>query len=344
MKNIILALAFSLISTVSFADTQDVYKNVKDSIVTIHNSAIAEAPLSPIDELFTQSVNKHHFKHPFSISKPKKEEGLLGAGSIISVDGLVVTNAHVINNHKKLTVELSDGTILPAIEVGSDPKADIAVIKIQCHCVFNPMKFGNSDDVNVGENVIAIGSPLGFTETVSRGILSAKNRFLDTQVLPFLQTDATINPGNSGGPLLNENGEIIGMNSEIYSPTKSSIGLGFALPSNIVKKITDSLIKNGTYSHAVMGVEIRNFDEDTSTLLGLPDMKGVLVQNVIDGGAAKGHIKKGDILVGLNGKSINSLQEFLEKMYMTKPNKKIELEVIRDNGDFMVISFMSGAS
>ena len=261
----------------------------------------------------------------------------LGSGVIIGEDGHIITNNHVVQNADTIEVELYDGSRKTAKLVGRDPSTDLAVIRIEPTPNMKYAKLGNSDDIQVGEWVIAIGSPRGLDWTVTAGIVSAKNRrnigvLGPTGYEDFIQTDASINPGNSGGPLINLKGEVIGINSLIVSASRGSEGLGFAIPSNMVKAISESLIKYGKVVRGYMGVNIQDITPDMAKSLKLEEnFKGVIVANVVlEGPAKRAGLQQGDILIRFDGELIESSAQLRNRVASTSPGKQVKAEVLRD--------------
>ncbi len=266
--------------------------------------------------------------------RPQVERGT-GSGVIVSADGSVLTNHHVIDDANKITVRMQDGKTFEAKVVGSDPPSDLAVLKIEAaNLPF--LTLGNSDSVRVGDIVLAIGNPLGIGQSVTAGIISAKGRrtgLSDGSFEDFLQTDAPINRGNSGGALVNLAGELIGINSQILSSGQGggSIGIGFSIPSNMAKSVMDQLIQNGRVRRGMLGVNIQNITEDVAKSLELKDTKGVLVSNVRAGGSAdKAGIKRGDIITAINGEKVEDGNVLRNKVAGTLPGTDIKLTVFRD--------------
>lgn len=266
--------------------------------------------------------------------RPQVERGT-GSGVIVSADGSVLTNHHVIDDANKITVRMQDGKTFEAKVVGSDPPSDLAVLKIEAaNLPF--LTLGNSDSVRVGDIVLAIGNPLGIGQSVTAGIISAKGRrtgLSDGSFEDFLQTDAPINRGNSGGALVNLAGELIGINSQILSSGQGggSIGIGFSIPSNMAKSVMDQLIQNGRVRRGMLGVNIQNITEDVAKSLELKDTKGVLVSNVRTGGSAdKAGIKRGDIITAINGEKVEDGNVLRNKVAGTLPGTDIKLTVFRD--------------
>jgi Do/DeqQ family serine protease len=265
--------------------------------------------------------------------RPPIERGL-GSGVIISADGTVLTNHHVIDGADKITVTLDNNKIYDAKIVGSDAPSDLAVLKIEAESL--PfLSLGNSDNVRIGDIVLAIGNPLGIGKTVTAGIISAKGRrtgLSDGSFEDFLQTDAPINRGNSGGALVNLSGELIGVNSQIISGSEGggNIGIGFSIPSNMAKSVMEQLLKDGKVHRGMLGVNIQNVTEEVAKSLDLKEAKGVLVSNVKTGSAAdKAGIKRGDIITAINGEAIEDSNVLRNKVAGTAPGSDIKVTVLR---------------
>jgi serine protease Do len=266
--------------------------------------------------------------------RPPVERGL-GSGVIVSGDGTVLTNHHVIDGAEKITVTMQDNKIFQAKIIGSDPPSDLAVLKIEAaNLPF--LNFSNSDNVRVGDIVLAIGNPLGIGQTVTAGIISAKGRrtgLSDGSFEDFLQTDAPINRGNSGGALVNLTGELIGINSQIVSDSGGggNIGIGFSIPSNMAKSVMEQLIKDGKVRRGMLGVNIQNITPEVAKSLELTDVKGVIVSNVRPGSSAdKAGIKRGDIITAINGETIDDSNVLRNKVAGTLPGTDIKVSVLRD--------------
>ncbi|MHB9154735.1 MAG: Do family serine endopeptidase [Endomicrobiales bacterium] len=263
----------------------------------------------------------------------RKGEGI-ASGVIISADGYILTNEHVVHDAKSIRVTLSDQRKFSGKLVGKDSRTDLAVVKIKPDKPLPFARLGDSDKIKVGDFVLAVGSPFGLQQTVTSGIVSAQRQSLEIEgnmYTNLIQTDAAINRGNSGGPLVNISGEVIGINTAIYAPTGVFSGVGFALPINSAKVIMDSLINKGRVVRGWLGVEIRPVDEAIARQFGLPDAGGVLVNNVMDNSpAAKAGLKRGDVIRAVDGKTINSPQELQNVISQTPPKKTVTLQVIRD--------------
>ncbi len=263
-----------------------------------------------------------------------------GSGVIITADGYIVTNNHVIDGATNITVSLNDGSDFSATLVGSDPSTDLALLKIESQSDLPTIPFGNSDDVRVGEWVLAVGNPFDLTSTVTAGIVSAKARNINllefdpnNDIFPvesFIQTDAAVNPGNSGGALVNTRGELIGINSAIASKTGSFSGYSFAIPSGIVEKVTRDFIEFGDVQRAYIGVVIRNVDQSIAAELGLKKVAGILVNDLSENGAAaEAGIVKGDVILAVNSVIVNSVPELQEQVSKFRPGDEVIVKVWR---------------
>lgn len=255
----------------------------------------------------------------------------LGSGFIVSPDGLIMTNAHVVRDAKEVTVKLTDRREFRARVLGSDPKTDIAVLKIDAHNL-PVVPLGKSNDLKVGEWVLAIGSPYGFDNTVTAGVVSAKGRTLpDDSNVPFIQTDVAVNPGNSGGPLFNVRGEVIGVNSQIYSQTGGYQGLSFAIPIDVASRIRDQIVATGKVDHARLGVAVQEVNQSFADSFKLASPEGALVASVEAGSPAdKLGIKSGDVIRKANGQSIIASGDLPALIGMALPGDKVVLDIWRD--------------
>jgi serine protease Do len=255
----------------------------------------------------------------------------LGSGFIVSKDGYVLTNDHVVDHPAKITVTLQDGTEYTAKLIGHDEKSDVALLKIVPKHDLPVAPLGNSDDVKVGQWVMAIGNPFGFDHSVTVGIVSAKGRFIPDNYDDFIQTDASINPGNSGGPLINLRGEVIGMNSAIYTRTGSNMGIGFAIPVNMIKDELAQLRTSGKVVRGWLGVYVQQITPELAESLGLPDARGALVAEVLKNGPAKAAgVKRGDVIVALDGQPILNSHDLVLRVGETPLNHTSTLKIIRD--------------
>ena len=269
------------------------------------------------------------------------EQRASGSGALISDDGYIVTNNHVVEGADEINVTLSNKKSFKGTVVGTDPSTDLAVIKIDAGKNLPYMVYGNSDDVKLGQWVLAIGYPLTLDVTVTAGIVSAKSRSIGINrskapVESFIQTDAAVNPGNSGGPLVNTNGELIGINSAIASPTGSYAGYSYAIPVNIVRKTVNDLIKYGAVQRGYLGLSYANEDmsDQQKKMFGIKDGDGIFVTGVAqDGAAIEAGIKKGDFITKINGVTINSSAELQEQLSRYKPADKINVTYVRNGNE-----------
>lgn len=262
-----------------------------------------------------------------------------GSGVILSDDGYIVTNNHVVEGADKIEVTFNDRRKMSAVIVGTDPSTDIALIKVEGKGL--PfLVFGNSDQVRVGEWVLAVGNPFNLNSTVTAGIVSAKARNINilgnrSSVDSFIQTDAVINRGNSGGALVNNAGELIGINAAIASRSGVYEGYSFAIPANIVKKVTDDIIRFGEPQRAYLGVEIREMDEELAKKAGEDEIKGVYIARVLEsGGAAEAGIKAEDVILEINDRAVNTLSQLLEAVGQYRPGDKVEVLTLRNGGKY----------
>ncbi|NWF75442.1 MAG: DegQ family serine endoprotease [Nitrospirae bacterium] len=268
--------------------------------------------------------------HEFTVPKKWKERSL-GSGVVISSDGYIITNNHVVEKADEIRVTLLDKRTFKGTIIGADPKTDIAIVKIDANNL-PTLSLGDSDNLQVGEFVLAIGNPYGLSHTVTMGIISAVGRanvgIADYE--DFIQTDAAINPGNSGGPLVNIKGEMIGINTAIFSRTGGYQGIGFAVPSNMVKLVMDQLIQKGKVVRGWIGVTIQELTPELSQKFGLKSTKGALVSDVMkDSPAAKAGIKRGDIIVEFNGKDVRDVSSLRNMVAQSKTGNEITLKIIR---------------
>lgn len=262
-------------------------------------------------------------------------ERALGSGVIVSPDGYIITNHHVVDGAEQIKIDLSDGRTIDAKLVGSDPPSDLALLKVT-ETGMASLAPGNSDKVRVGDVALAIGNPLGIGQTVTMGIISAKGRSTGLgsgNFEDFLQTDAPINQGNSGGALVNTNGELIGINSQILGGSSGgSIGIGFAIPSNMVRTVMDQLVKTGKVRRGQLGVSVRRVDSDMAQSLGMSETKGVIVNSVVPGSAAeRAGIRQGDVIIALDGTAVNDTNAFRNHIASTAPGSEVTLTLLRDN-------------
>jgi serine protease Do len=255
----------------------------------------------------------------------------LGSGFIISSDGYVVTNNHVVDNGAEIVVRLDRGSEHPARVVGTDPATDLALLKIDVTGLA-VLPLGDSDRLQVGEPVMAIGNPFGLDQTVTTGIVSAKERFIGSGPYDdFIQTDASINPGNSGGPLIDSRGSVVGINTAIFSQTGGSVGIGFAIPINLAKTILPQLRERGRVVRGWLGVSIRPVTPHLAERAGLPDPRGAVVESVVDGSPAdRAGLRRGDVIVAVGGQPVAGPPDLTRRIAGTSPGTPVELGVVRD--------------
>ncbi len=262
---------------------------------------------------------------------PPRKEAASGTGFVIDAKGIIVTNNHVVENADKIMVHFQNGDDYDAELVGTDPATDVAVLRIKPKHKLTPLTFGDSDKAQVGDWVITIGNPFGLSGTVTSGIISARNRNIQSGLYDdFIQTNSSINPGNSGGPMFNLDGEVIGINTAIFSPSGGNAGIGFAIPSNLAKSIVTQLIEKGKVKRGWLGVAFQPMTRETAESLGLEDDNGALVSSVTSGGPAEAAgIQSGDIIIKYNGKDVTKRQRLPGLVANTPIGSKVPVEVLR---------------
>jgi serine protease Do len=282
-------------------------------------------PGSPFGDMFRQFFNQ----------QSARPEHALGSGFIIDPAGYIVTNNHVVDGASKITVTLEDGRNIPAKVVGRDPKTDLALLKIQADKPLPYVAFGDSDQAQVGDWVIAVGNPFGLGGTVTAGIISAHGRNINEGPYDnFLQIDAPINPGNSGGPLFNQSGQVIGIDTAIYSPSGGSVGIGFAIPSNIISKVVAQLRDHGHVERGWLGVEMQSMSPQLAKAVGYTGSGGVLVDQVSDDSpAAHAGLKQGDVIMAFNGTAITAPRDLALAVADTPAGKTVPIKIWRDHGE-----------
>src|ERR1051326_6872533 len=309
----------------------DVVARVAPAVVTIHaNKRVRQPQQFPfLDDPF--GFGNRNREQP---QQPREQlERALGSGVIVSADGYIITNHHVIDGAEEIQIDLTDGRTVGAKLVGSDPPSDLAVLKIaQTGLPF--LTPGDSDKVRVGDVALAIGNPLNVGQTVTMGIISAKGRSTGLgsgAFEDFLQTDAPINQGNSGGALVNTNGDLIGINSQILGGQTGG-SIGFAIPSNMVKTVMDQLIKSGKVRRGQLGIVVRRVDSDMAESLGMSETKGIIVNSVAPGSAAeRAGIRQGDVIIALDGSPVNEVNAFRNHIASSGPGAQVTLTILRDN-------------
>ncbi|RRI04396.1 DegQ family serine endoprotease [Mesorhizobium tamadayense] len=286
---------------------------------------------SPFDQYFQQFFGDQGIPMPKTPPQQSPRQEALGSGFIVGADGTIVTNNHVIDGATSIKVTLDDGTELPAKLVAHDAKHDLAVLKVKASKPLPTVKWGDSDKLMTGDQVLAIGNPFGIGTTVTAGIVSARGRDLHSGPFDdFIQIDAPINHGNSGGPLVDVNGNVIGIDTAIYSPNGGSVGVGFAIPSNQAEKVVAKLIKGGNIEYGYLGVQIQPVTPDVASAIGLDHPGGALVAAVTEGSpAAKAGIETGDVITGFAGQEIKDPKDLSRAVADVSPGAKETLKVWR---------------
>jgi serine protease Do len=276
-------------------------------------------------------IFRHFFGAPQSPGGGEQERSSLGSGFIVSDDGYILTNNHVIKDADEIVVRLNDRRELDAKLIGADESSDLALLKVEADDL-PTVELGNSDKLEVGEWVVAIGSPFGFDYSVTAGIVSAKGRSLPNEsYVPFIQTDVAINPGNSGGPLFNLDGKVVGINSQIYTRSGGFMGVSFAIPINVAMDVADQLKEKGKVSRGWLGVVIQEVSKDLAESFGLEKAAGALVAQVVPGSPAEAAgVKNGDIITHFNGRAINLSSDLPHQVGRVKPGKESTLDVVRN--------------
>jgi Do/DeqQ family serine protease len=313
----------------------DVVAKVTPAVVTIRTESKASPLMTqlpqfpegfPFGDLFGQRA-------PRGRQMPAPMQRGLGSGVIVTNDGYILTNNHVVEDATKIQVEMSDRRVIEAKLIGADPPSDLAVIKIEGNNL-PVVPIGDSNAMRVGDLVLAVGNPLGVGQTVTMGIVSAKGRTTglgNGGYEDFLQTDAPINQGNSGGALVNTSGELIGINSQIMSPSGGNIGIGFAVPSLMAKNVMDQLVVNGRVHRGLLGVTVQGVTGDLAAGLGLPKAEGAIVSKVEAGSAAeKAGVKQGDVILSYQGRPVIDTNAFRNEIAATKPGTPVKVEVLRN--------------
>ena len=299
------------------------------AVVHVRTKSVVQQPDNPIMEWFYGDRYR---------SRPREVAGY-GSGVIISPDGYIITNNHVIEDAENIEVKLNDNRIFNAELVGRDPSTDIALLKIKAENL-SYLKYGDSDNLKVGEWVLAVGNPFNLTSTVTAGIVSAKGRNLgildnDYRIESFIQTDAALNMGNSGGALVDTKGLLVGITSAIYSPSGAYAGNSFAIPVSIVQKVVDDLRQFGEVQRALIGVNITDVDSDIAADKKLPEVKGAMITDVREGGsAADANLKKDDVIIKFNGVPVNNATELQEQVGKHRPGDRVNITYIRNGKEY----------
>ena len=341
---LILLFSVSIGNTKSAPDSfADLAEKLSPSVVNISTTTVVEQksrempsfpPGSPFEDFFKQ------FDKP---GNKKRRAQSLGSGFIIDKKGYIITNNHVIDNAEKIMVILYDDTSFEATVVGKDPKTDVALLKIDPKkTMLKAVKFGDSNKLRVGDWVMAIGNPFGFGGTVTAGIVSARGRNLSGSYDDYIQTDASINRGNSGGPLFDMKGNVVGINTAIFSQSGGSVGIGFAVSSNLAKQVTDQLKQYGRTKRGWLGVLIQEITDEIADSLGMKMAKGALVSSATEGGPAeKAGVKTGDVIIKFNDTEIKNMKELPKVVAGTPVGKSVPLVILR-NGKEITLNVTLG--
>jgi len=331
----------SLLAQASLPDFTDLVEEASPAVVNISTRqkmperAVAGQPglpdLEGLPPMFREFFERSIPQIPRNPGGRQREAQSLGSGFIISPDGYIMTNNHVVADADEIIGRLSDRSELEAKLIGADPRSDVALLKVEGKDL-PVVRLGKADDLKVGEWVLAIGSPFGFDHSVTAGIVSAKGRNLPSDsYVPFIQTDVAINPGNSGGPLFNLQGEVVGINSQIFTRSGGFMGLSFAIPMEVAMQVADQLKADGKVTRGWLGVVIQEVNKDLAESFGLDKPAGALVAQVLeDGPADKGGLQVGDVILSLNGKPIIMSADLPHLVGGLKPGEKAELDVVRD--------------
>nr|WP_321510624.1 Do family serine endopeptidase [uncultured Celeribacter sp.] len=315
----------------SFADLAE---RVSPAVVNITTTTVVEAstdnaPIVPEGSPFEDFFRDFMDRNGQGPQGPRRSQAL-GSGFVISEDGYIVTNNHVIEGADEIEIEFFEGFSLPAKLVGTDPKTDIAVLKVESDEPLKYVPFGDSDAARVGDWVVAMGNPLGQGFSVSAGIVSQRGRALSGAYDDYIQTDAAINRGNSGGPLFNMDGQVIGVNTAILSPNGGSIGIGFSMASNVVSKVVDQLKEFGETRRGWLGVRIQDVTDDVAEAMGLDEAKGALVTDVPEGPSKEAGIESGDVILSFDGTEVTDTRELVRTVGETEVGKAVRVTVFRD--------------
>ncbi len=321
----------------SFAD---LIETASPAVVQITAERTASAtPVPQIPEHFRDGPFRDFFDRYFGNRIPEFTPGVprgaIGSGFVIDADGIIVTNHHVVAGASEITVTLRTGESLPATLIGSDDKTDLAVLRVEPEAPLPAVEWGDSDRTRVGDWVVAVGSPFGFGGTVTAGIVSARGRDLGAGPYDdFIQIDAPINSGNSGGPLFDDDGEVIGVNTAIVSPSGGNIGLGFAIPAKLAEGIVDQLVETGTVERGWLGVSVQPLTTDLAEQFGLEDEAGALVASVMEGGPAElAGLRAGDLILRFADNPVETTRDLSRAVGSTAPGSTVELVLHREGSE-----------
>lgn len=309
------------------------------NIAVIKNARVVDVPFAfpGMDERQAEIFRRFGFPIPFGGQQQIPEQRGTGSGFILSSDGIIMTNAHVVDGADEIIVRLTDKREFKGKVLGTDKQTDIAVVKIDAKDL-PVLRIGSSKDLQVGEWVAAIGSPFGLDNTVTAGIVSAVSRNLPTdQYVPFIQTDVAVNPGNSGGPLFNMKGEVVGINSQIFSTSGGFMGLSFAIPIDLAVQIKDQLVQNGKVTRGYVGVYIQELSQDLADSFGLKTPEGALVTKVEkDSPASKAGLREGDVIIAINDRKVTSSVSLPMLVSAITPGSKAEFTIVRDRKEMKI--------
>ena len=320
----------------------DLVERVSPAVVTVYTTQAVEAAAdgdggqpfgvpegSPFEEFFKRFGPEGMPGMPGHGDRMPRQG--LGSGFVFDADGYVITNHHVVDGASEVKVRFDDQIDHDAEVIGTDPQSDIALLKIESEAALPYLTLGDSDGIRVGEDVVAVGNPFGLGGTVTRGIVSAVGRDINAgPYVDFIQTDAAINRGNSGGPLFDLDGNVIGVNSAIYSPSGGNVGVGFAIPSNIVKEVVAQLKDGGSVSRGWLGVSIQSVTPDIATALGLDEATGALVASVVEDAPSKGKLQTGDVILTFDGKPVGSSRDLPKLVAATEAGSTVDIGILRD--------------
>lgn len=348
LLTVLFVLAQTLIAQARPESLAPLAQRISPSVVNITTSTLVEGRTgpqgivpegSPFEDFFREFQDRNNDGEN-GAPRPRRSSAL-GSGFVISEDGYIVTNNHVIEGADEIVIEFFPGDGQPeelkATVVGTDPKTDIALLKVEADSPLKFVRFGNSDTAEVGDWVIAMGNPLGQGFSVSAGIVSARNRALSGSYDDYIQTDAAINRGNSGGPLFNMDGDVVGVNTAILSPTGGSIGIGFSMASNVVTKVVDQLREFGETRRGWLGVRIQDVTDDVAEAMGLDEAKGALITDVPDGPAKDAGLLAGDVILSFDGVDVDDTRGLVRQVGETTVGKAVRVVVFREGGTQTVL-------